>query len=75
VDPNARRATVEPGCTSPTDAVPQACSLATPGHQLDDGCGWPDSRRGFGWLSRKFGMTIDNLIPRIWTAEGSGAYQ
>jgi FAD/FMN-containing dehydrogenase len=64
IDPKARRATVQPGCTlADFDAAAQADGLATPlGINSTTGVAGLTLGGGFGWLSRKYGMTIDNLI-------------
>lgn len=64
VDPKARRATVEPGCTlADFDAAAQAHGLATPlGINSTTGVAGLTLGGGFGWLSRKHGMTVDNLL-------------
>src|SRR5678816_3865303 len=64
VDPNARRATVEPGCIlADFDAAAQAHGLATPlGINSTTGVAGLTLGGGFGWLSRKYGMTVDNLL-------------
>ncbi len=73
VDPKARRATVEPGCTlADFDAVAQEHGLATPlGINSTTGVAGLTLGGGFGWLSRKYGMTIDNLLSaNVVTADG-----
>lgn len=64
VDPKARRATVEPGCTlADFDAAALAHGLATPlGINSTTGVAGLTLGGGFGWLSRKYGMTVDNLL-------------
>ncbi len=64
VDPVARVAHVEPGATlADFDHECQAFGLATPvGINSTTGIAGLTLGAGFGWLSRKFGMTIDNLL-------------
>ena len=64
VDPSARQAEVEPGCTlADFDAAAQAHGLATPlGINSTTGVAGLTLGGGFGWLSRKYGMTVDNLL-------------
>jgi FAD/FMN-containing dehydrogenase len=73
VDPNARRATVEPGCTlADFDAAAQVHGLATPlGINSTTGVAGLTLGGGFGWLSRKHGLTVDNLLSAdVVTADG-----
>lgn len=73
VDPSARQATVDPGCTlADFDAAAQVHGLATPlGINSTTGVAGLTLGGGFGWLSRKYGMTVDNLLSaEVVTADG-----
>ena len=73
VDPDARRATIEAGATlADFDAATQEYGLATPtGINSTTGLAGLTLGGGFGWLSRKYGMTIDNLeSAEVVTANG-----
>jgi FAD/FMN-containing dehydrogenase len=73
VDPAARRAWVEPGNTlGDVDRETQAYGLALPvGINSTTGVAGLTLGGGFGWLSRKHGMTVDNLISAdVVTAAG-----
>jgi FAD/FMN-containing dehydrogenase len=63
VDPARRVATVEPGVTlGEFDHDAQAFGLATPvGINSTTGIAGLTLGGGFGWLSRTYGMTVDNL--------------
>ncbi|MEW5795285.1 MAG: FAD-binding oxidoreductase [Candidatus Zixiibacteriota bacterium] len=73
IDPEARVAHVEPGATlGDFDREAQAFGLATPlGINSTTGVAGLTLGAGFGWLSRKHGMTIDNLLAAdVVTADG-----
>jgi FAD/FMN-containing dehydrogenase len=64
VDPAAQAARVEPGATlADFDKEAQAFALATPlGINSTTGVAGLTLGGGFGWITRKFGLTVDNLI-------------
>ena len=73
VDPARRIARVEPGVTlAEFDKEAQAFGLATPlGINSTTGVAGLTLGGGFGWLSRKHGLTIDNLLSAdVVTASG-----
>jgi FAD/FMN-containing dehydrogenase len=73
IDPGAQRAYVEPGATlADFDHEAQAFALATPvGINSTTGVAGLTLGGGFGWLSRRFGMTVDNLrAADVVTADG-----
>jgi len=73
VDERARTARVSPGATlSDLDQATLQVGLATPvGINSTTGVAGLTLGGGFGWLSRKYGMTIDNLIGvDVVTADG-----
>jgi FAD/FMN-containing dehydrogenase len=64
IDPGALRARVEPGVTlGEFDREAQAFGLATPtGINSTTGVAGLTLGGGFGWLSRAYGLTVDNLV-------------
>ncbi len=73
VDPEARTARVEPGATlAEVDAATQAHGLAVPmGINSTTGIAGLTLGGGFGWTSRRLGMTVDNLrAAEVVTADG-----
>jgi FAD/FMN-containing dehydrogenase len=73
VDPVAKTARVEPGVTlGDLDRETQMFGLATPtGINSTTGIAGLTLGGGFGWLSRRYGLTIDNLRSAdMVTAEG-----
>ena len=74
VDPAARTATVEPGCLlGDVDRETQRHGLATPlGFISEVGVAGLTLGGGLGYLTRRFGWTVDNLLEvEIVTADGS----
>ncbi len=74
IDPASRTARVEPGVTlGEFDREAQAFGLATPlGINSTTGVAGLTLGGGFGWLSRKHGLTVDNLLSAdIVTADGT----
>jgi FAD/FMN-containing dehydrogenase len=64
IDPSSRTARVEPGVTlAEFDKEAQAFGLATPmGINSTTGVAGLTLGGGFGWVSRKYGLTVDNLL-------------
>jgi FAD/FMN-containing dehydrogenase len=73
VDPAALTARVQPGVTlGELDRETQAFGLVTPtGINSTTGIAGLTLGGGFGWISRKFGLTVDNLLSAdVVTADG-----
>ena len=73
VDAATKRAWVEPGATlADVDRETQAFGLALPtGINSTTGIAGLTLGGGFGWITRKFGLTIDNLLSaEVVTADG-----
>lgn len=73
VDAAAQRARVEPGATlADVDRETQAAGLIVPtGVNSTTGIAGLTLGGGFGWITRKFGLTLDNLVSvEVVTADG-----
>jgi FAD/FMN-containing dehydrogenase len=74
IDAHNRRAYVEPGATlGDFDKAAQVHGLATPvGINSTTGIAGLTLGGGFGWLTRKYGLTIDNLVSaEVIAADGN----
>lgn len=73
VDPERLTVHVDPGCTlAEVDGATQDYGLAVPtGINSTTGIAGLTLGGGFGWLSRKYGLTVDNLLSaQVVTADG-----
>jgi len=74
VETERKRALVQPGATlNDVDRATQAHGLATPtGINSTTGIAGLTLGGGFGWLTRKFGLTVDHLVSaEMVTADGA----
>jgi FAD/FMN-containing dehydrogenase len=76
VDPDSRTAQVGPGVTlGEFDQAAQAFGLVTPtGINSTTGIAGLTLGGGFGWISRKFGLTVDNLISADVVTATAGSF-
>lgn len=73
VDPNARRVTIQTGCVwRDVDSETQQFNLAVTGGLVSStGVAGFTLGGGIGWLTRQYGLTVDNLVSAdVITADG-----